>query len=701
MFLLEQYKDGLIVRVFVLPLSLNQITAFFSFFLGVIFVATFHEKLNLSLLDRSESTIVEHIIPNNWHVTYCKSEEIRGKVFKYIFITPSNDFTNSFNIKQEILVVFSSLESSFESSDTRDIEVIDKIYASVSRSRVSRVCSILISKDLNIKSKIQKLSGDPEQRVIVPFSQDELSEDRFNVIDLINQRFRDFFYKRDLFSFQTPLKTDAYFFGRNQIVTEILERHGIGEHDSLFGLRKIGKTSVIYAIQRRLDLDEGRYILIDCENPSIHKSHWYDLLLYIVSEYHKVTGSKVKLDSNPSRYSETKAGLSFIEDVLKIYSSKKKLPCLLILDEIEKISPNSSSSDHWRVGGDFIHFLQALRSLSQKYPQIFTFFIVGTNPNCLEKNKLNSLDNPFFSFIQPRYLPAFTYTSLKEMVMDLGGYAGLIFDEDVCAALHHDYGGHPFLVRQFCSFIHNEITEPRPVIINRPDYLTFKDKFEDKLNHFFDMILNTLEDWYPDEYEMLCTLAKEEHDEFEALSEDKKLIEHLIKYGLISVSKGNRYSFKIENMANYMINKHKYTGSVNSLTLEDMRTEISKRRNSLEEKLRIRIGLILKALLNETKAHEAILARIPESRRAKLVNIEYSQLMHENKSPLFFLDLINIIDHHWSDLANIFNKMAKSEVNFKLKLINDCRTDAHAKDISNDDFLLLRNFFTSFETAFE
>ena len=105
---------------------------------------------------------------------------------------------------------------------------------------LSQFGRILISGDTKAENKVMDLlKADPEQPIVIPFSYEDFMYSRDSYF-LIN-RFRKHFYERNLFSFLSPLRKDLYFFGRNQMLQELINRHLSGEHTGLFGLRKSGK----------------------------------------------------------------------------------------------------------------------------------------------------------------------------------------------------------------------------------------------------------------------------------------------------------------------------------------------------------------------------------------------------------------------------------------------------------------------------
>ncbi len=652
-----------------------------------------HPKFNIDSFSEDERKIIKNL-SKDWYVTSSGNKiRLAASTYDYFLMKPTMRFSEMFNIEREIICVFSS----YEHFEPRTLDAFSVAEKSLSELRAESICKILISNDSDIEDKINSLlKADPEQPIIVPFTYNELlikHDEHF-----VQNRFRKHFYSRNLFDFLSPLKSDLYFFGRSQLVQEIVNRHRSSEHTGLFGLRKSGKTSIIYAVERTLSNTGQRFISIDCESPSIHKLRWNELLEKIVYLYHKTVQSKVKLDTS-SRYLEKTAADSFEEDIKKIYNSKKKQSTLFIFDEIERLTPGTASSTHWRDTEDFIYFWQTLRGFYQRNPDVFTYMLVGTNPSCVEHAVLVGHDNPLFASIPCQYVPSFSVEQVHEMVYKLGKYVGLNFDELIFSKLTDDFGGHPFLIRQACSVIHNEYKGERPVTVDKALYEKTKKQFIENSSHYLNMVIQVLKDWYGDEYEMLKYLAQGDTKTFLELAQDNsEFTTHLIGYGLIQHS-ANGYAFNIEAVKEYMSHEHKYERI--NLTEQEKVEEISRRRNMLEKNLRKIVKNSLKMKFGQKKALEKLFASLPEKRRDTLNSFSFDEIMEIDSSPLFFLELKNIINREWDSFQNIF-EMEKDKVLLMLDEINSVgRPEAHAKNIEQSDFEQMRLYFNKLEPILE
>ena len=385
----------------------------------------------------------------------------------------------------------------------------------------------------------------------------------------------------------------------------------------------------------------------------------------------------------------------FYEDIKTLYRKSGRKSILLIFDEIENITFNTSISPNWASGDSFIKFWQVIRSTYQKYKteNIFTYLITGTNPKCIEKSTINKVDNPIFAQFPANYIEAFDYDQTKEMIDKLGGYMGIKFDDAVCGKLVEDFGGHPLLMRQMCSFTHKKLTEDRPFTVNKTFYDLDKERFlhdDEGFMKYAQMVLEVLENWYPDEFNMLTWLSIGEYETFKGLANvSPEYVTHLLNYGIIQKS-GDDYGFKIDALKLYLSNKNRYKKL--NLSDTDKQNEISRRRNNVEPILRRIIKNQLRASFGEEEAKKKIITEIYGAKDInKFISVNYTDFFDPNKHNIFFKHLVDVMKKNWEPcFRNIFNVNVEI-FNAKLTLINYYRKpDAHAAPINDADFQSFR-----------
>jgi len=605
---------------------------------------------------QSELNILEHI-SKELYVTNSSSTEGIGQTssYNYCIVKPTDSFKELFTLRKEIIVLFSD----YDTFETRSLDAIDRIAQKLEGNRLDKLCTILISKDVNIKSKIEKeFKSNPEFKILIPFSYGEFTG--APVKDRMLERFRESLFSRDLF-------------------------------------------------ERSLDEDTSLMVIIDCSNPDFNQKRWYAALRYLLEEFKNANNLSIKLRDEES-YTQDKAAANFEKDIIKIHKrirlkTRKRVygemeevikerKIFFVFDEIEHITFDTSVSPHWKDGSDFILFWQSLRSIYQKTTNVFTYAVVGTNPRCIEKPTINGVDNPIFSNFSFKYIPGFNFEQTQEMITKLGGRVGILFDSNVISSIAENFGGHPFLMRQFCSMIYQMVkSKQRPYRIDKTIYDKAFKKFRRSNHKYINMVLEVLQNFYNTEYEMLEYLAKNEIETFKELANlSNEFIEHLIGYGIIDQNQGE-YFFKIDLIEEYLKDKYKYQSKLSSA--EEMWEEVSERSSKLEILLRKVIGKTFFIQHGEVKASIKFLSTLGEPRQSDYAGVKYTDLIKGENVIIKFKDLVKMIDSNYEDFKNIFGE--KDEIILNLSVINQYRVDANTKEITQDEMNYFRNCIKKLE----
>ncbi|HCA57489.1 MAG TPA: hypothetical protein DEP46_05820 [Blastocatellia bacterium] len=642
----------------------------------------------MDFFDAEELEIIEYLASRDWFVTSTKRILLPSSEYKGILLKPSPFIQQAFNLHREVAVAFSPYQV-FEPRAFEALDGFNKLDL-----RLEDICSVIISRDNDVGAKVTNiLKTNSESRVIVAFSYVELYLNRRNP-DFVIDRFREKFYSRDLFGIQEPLKKDLYFFGRSDLIQVLANRHLNGENSGLFGLRKTGKTSILFGVERTLDKKKSLSLYIDCE--TLHLKRWNTALFAISDELRSKARLKLSETHSLEEYQNTEfVSDHFLSDLSQIARKSGKKNILLIFDEIENITFGTSASIEWKSGGDFLRFWQVLRSTFQRFKggNVFTYLIAGTNPRCVEVPTIDGVDNPIFAQFSATYIPPFTFANTREMTDRLGGYMGLVFDGTVCAKLVEDFGGHPLLMRQMASVIHNSVSGSRPFDVTSKFYDKARLRFADDEHGFVKyagMVLEVLSNWYPEELEMLKLLAVGDIQSFRDLAADlPEFVSHLINYGIIERHDGD-YFFKIDLLRTYLANRSKYA-KLNP-SQDERKEEIGARRNAIEPKLRNIVRRQLRARFGDDLAREKTLKVLYKPEEiAKHRTTALKELYDPNRHKIYLSSLFTLIQKNWDDcFANTFG--GNVEI-FKAKtaLLNFYRKpDAHAAEISDADFQSFR-----------
>ncbi len=487
-----------------------------------------------------------------------------------------------------------------------------------------------------------------------------------------------------MFAFDDALKTDLYFFGRGQLVMDIISRHKSGQNTGLFGLRKTGKTSILYEIKRRIKLKDAVGIFISCQNPAMSTGTWVDSIFYVV----KCLYEELSLDTsllNRENFTNLTATEILLSEVQKIHD-QMKLSVLLMFDEVEHITYKKAADEKWRDGLESVAFWKAIRSAFQQQNSNFTYCIVGTNPMCIEYATIESVDNPIFCGVTPLYIPGFDLEQTRSMVRKLGRIMGIRFEETLYSKMTEDYGGHPFLIRRLCSFIASQYTD-RPIVIDRVKYAECKRNFNRTQGRYFDMLLEVLKEFYPLEYDMLKYLSIGDIDTFNYFaSEDDTLTQHLLGYGIVRHT-DDYYDFAIDVIKEYVLHKENLNEKLE--TVADKWKHLCVKRGELEIAMRKMVRRVIFAGFGykEDDAKEYVMQKIynDTTSRRKYARYSLNDLFDPSKSQILLKNLTTLINGKWDWFAIFMKDSSQKDISHEefihmMDVLNqDRRFDAHAK----------------------
>lgn len=643
-------------------------------------------------------------------ITFSKQIRFKSTEYTVCFFKPIDEMRNMYSLGNELLVVCCNDGMNDFKSRTKDFIDYMLVTNTEFKNRLDKVTCFLIDGDSEIVKKVKMdRSENPDVRLIVPFCFAEFTSNFDN--NFLSNRMREFLYEKDLFGIAVPLKNDTLFFGkdRTNIISELYARYMQGEEGGLFGLRRIGKTSILNLLKLRVEETGGVAIYYDCS--SSHHYRWFEFLQYIVNTIVKTyslnsvqngTISFEKFSHIPNnlgeRYIEKNAATSFMEDIGNIYEELNEKRILLIFDEIESIGYKTSPSDWWKKQNDALYFWQAIRAVIQTHSNYMSFVIAGVNPMCVEIQDINGTDNPIFGMVSPIYTSLFSYEDVQNMVSGIGGRLGMSFEPAIYAHMMEDYGGHPFLVRQVCSKINGELNSnkiERPTNITTNSYNLKRDEYRHGMTSVIEQILGVIEKYYPGEFEMLKKLALDGRNAFKKeLALGEMGIQHLMGYNIVGKESGE-YFIRIKSIEDYIKTKFIYDTTLNEQ--RDKRARINIRRDDIENKLRQIISYSLKRKYGK-KAKERLITIIDKSspdqtQRSKMVNASSVNAAMEE---LYFSQLPFLIENDWKEYANIFPDKSKFEAYMDI-LTRSRNVGTHNRTVTQEDEVMYSVAFEYFE----
>jgi serine/threonine-protein kinase len=343
---------------------------------------------------------------------------------------------------------------------------------------------------------------------------------------------------QNLYDQRDPVTGDR-FFGRAQLLRD-LERslsHGTS-HVGIFGLRRIGKTSVLLELEQRLRMRaEVAPIFLDLERTAetAHAAHQLAVALAgLLASRSTMSEPAARRALHIPEHWQDQDPRRLISDVgdrasnLLTEGALKNTRLVLLLDEAEILLPRAEQPAEHAV-----YFFQTLRALAQETRQL-TLVLAGVNATPSETATLGESDNPLFGLLAVTYLGPLANQDCQEMIRRLGRRMQMRWEEPALRELSESVGSHPLLARLAASDVVTSYPERR----GRPNQAmvtaTMAD-FHKRHSGIFEQMVASLKRYYPDEFEFLRVLASGDVAFASELAEDEpSILNHMAGYGVVN-----------------------------------------------------------------------------------------------------------------------------------------------------------------------
>ncbi len=373
--------------------------------------------------------------------------------------------------------------------------------------------------------------------------------------DLESGRYRDRTVREELgrllrsvnhFEFNNEIVEPADFFGRTSDISALTQSVEAGNSIGIFGLRRAGKTSLLYRV--RDELRQRGFASVYLQLNAIDDGDQLrEEMTRAVAETVRDRGLSIPSDlaliDARGRFRPTSESLlrrRWIYDVNDLLDVLD-VETVFLVDETDRANEeqrdaiDASDPDHRR---DVNLALQQLRGLIQirteRNKKRASILSAGVAASIYSAAVRFGRENQLFGFITPRPLGPMNREEMAAMVRTLGKRSGMRFDDrHVIDKLYREYGGHPHLTRRACSLVaeaaHRRGDVAVPYQVTPADVETaFEDPSETSPSAAAWENLRSFERWYPIEAAQVYELLRSGKP---AASPD--MVPHAVDFGLL------------------------------------------------------------------------------------------------------------------------------------------------------------------------
>lgn len=490
---------------------------------------------NQKFLDDKKSEFVRNSEFGDALLRYLRKDEVqvvrveRGLQGRWqLFAVLPEQMRAMFDIDREVLFVVTDYKR-LEPRALSEVQFFLK-----DRARVDDEVAVLVSQDENADRLARQRAG---ETAILTLDSRKLSDP---TRPTFRQALAHMLATVDHFNVTTPIREPSAFFGRQRDIGEAIQTLEHGQHAAIFGLRKAGKSSFLNRVQALLRERGWAVVALDLnEFFGTPRRFKLSVVQSFADEVLAFKQPLPKLRSTEERRGVDVINESWLDDLDRIRRAlEDKAEMALIIDEIDSalpartlnvLDPAEDSLGLLRALSQFRAFAQRHQMQGRKYPVLLG---AGVDPSLFEEPKVRGIANPLYQFALVKFLEPLNRDEMQGMIRTLGKRTGMRFrDHDLIDSLHAEYGGHPLLSRQACSFLHQHRPKDRvPYNVSLEDLTRAFTATgpNTPLAHALD-VPESFSEWFPDEGKLVSERLRGASG-----SAAGPELQHAIAYGLLN-----------------------------------------------------------------------------------------------------------------------------------------------------------------------
>ena len=581
-------------------------------------------------------------------------------------IKPTEKLAQHFSLPMEYVVIGHGFPNDFQQRTLLAEPPANEIYRVDSRIRFVASAAPLMRASCAAWAAQKRIA-------VIPLDPQEVAseeEDLSRIYEILTTAL----WRRDVFDDSEPVTDPAEFFGRQHAVQEVVTKAFLGQPTAVFGLRKIGKSSLIRRVQDLLDADTSHITattLVLCNNARIKSGRWWTVAADVLKGWSRAIEKRaIQLNSQVrprlsrldelirvgNRQDPAAVAEAFERDYSKLVRAAKQLQTdyslsevrfVAFFDEVDHLYPHAADSGYWSE--DYFLLWNTLQAIKRGLddPAEIVYVLGGVNPAGVELGSLKGRPNPLFEMAKLTLGPLSLRES-KELLTGFGSRVGFIFSDESIERAYSITGGHPWLLRKLGSKLHKaNITRSEQMIVTATEVSrTFERTKRDFYAHV-DWILNHLRDVAPDEYRLLKDIAVGGRDKYIMEWSDQAFrdtfAEHLSQYGLL------KFESEYPEIAVGLIRDALLVPIASALP--EQKRQLREAIDMLESSARIRLRVDLTASRDHAAAVDAIVNAIPKGNDNRPLSRDDLRTLGETAGIQALLESLN-----WSDYLTLFEK---------------------------------------------
>jgi formylglycine-generating enzyme required for sulfatase activity len=251
--------------------------------------------------------------------------------------------------------------------------------------------------------------------------------------------------RRDPYDEGIPVREETWFYGRRDLLDRLPAALRQGQHAGVFGVRKVGKTSLLNQLRERLSRSTP-VVFLDCQGYGSKADEYFDAILTVLRN---------ELGARLAKRLPKAVG-SFREQFLALRTAWQDAgssePFVLMLDEADKLFPDRRHQGSAATLNEAVHLFRRLRALAQEH-RALSLLCCSYRADINRYNLLGAEigENPLHMSMQEHFLKFLTAEEARSMVREIGLWKEIEWTDSALDVSYVWCAGHPLVTRFFAS----------------------------------------------------------------------------------------------------------------------------------------------------------------------------------------------------------------------------------------------------------
>lgn len=245
-----------------------------------------------------------------------------------------------------------------------------------------------------------------------------------------------------------PVQDANSFFGREELLHRLPSLLTGRNHVGLFGLPKVGKTSLLH--QLRQTMNTTPTVLIECESYQISAAVFFEQILRQLFTQIALMGIE-RLPKKSAVY-----GKPFSQSIMTLLGAWKNAgrgePFVIMIDDIDAFITAATPENRKKASGEYQKFFATIRELAERHRDL-VLLVSGVRPQVSRMSSLgdDNTPNPLHRFLQEEWVSFLSVRDNSSLLRELGWRRSIKWQSEAVERVYDYSGGHPWLSRCIAS----------------------------------------------------------------------------------------------------------------------------------------------------------------------------------------------------------------------------------------------------------